>query len=51
MLRNVEDGVAVVLEPTAEVLLFGLSFRVEEAAESYDAVAGDACVGGEDHVR
>ena len=48
---NVEDGVTGVVEPAAEVLLFGLAFGVEEAAEGYDAVAFEAGVGGENHVR
>lgn len=47
---DVEDGATGVLEPAAKVLLFGLALGMEEAAEGYDAVAGEASVGGEDHV-
>src|SRR5271163_2340963 len=48
--RRVEDGVASFMEPTAEVWLFALTLRVEEAADGDGAVALEAGVGGEDHV-
>lgn len=47
---DVKDRVASVLEPATEVLLFVLTFGVEEAAEGYDSVALESGIGGKDHV-
>jgi len=48
--RRVDDSVAGELEPAAEVGLFPLTLRVEEAADGDGAVALEAGVSGEDHV-
>ena len=47
---DVKDRVASVLKPAAEVLFFALTLGVKEAAESYDTVALESGIGGEDHV-
>ena len=48
---GVPEEEAGVLEPAAEVGLFGLALGVGEAGDGGDAVGDDGGVGDEDHVR